>query len=239
MSDDNNFIKTLAGGDQRKAFPTLKQTIELKSYHSNKVIDRVFAKTGVALFNVNVVLRALAKREQADEVHKSIQSGFDVVFNDLVEAQSQAKKLLDDNGITELPEYENASVYEITITSPSMATLLKLLKQMDQLMVMFDALWFYGVFSDRQKSDGCYEWQRRLIKTCNRVIGIEKRARAAAYKIRQSGADSDGINAHEDMAQQLLQADGDHEADELHDDDDSIEPSPKRKTSKVLSEEPA
>lgn len=59
---------------------------------------------------------------------------------------------------------------------------LGLVNQPDQIIATIDALWLNAVLTSRQRSDGTYQWQQRLIRLAGKVIGTEKRARLAAYR---------------------------------------------------------
>ncbi|KEY58602.1 hypothetical protein SRDD_28500 [Serratia sp. DD3] len=43
-----------------------------------------------------------------------------------------------------------------------------------------DTLWLSGVLSNKQRVDGNYAWQQRIIKLARRIIDIEIRARKSA-----------------------------------------------------------
>lgn len=51
---------------------------------------------------------------------------------------------------------------------------------MDELMIALDALWLCGVLSNKQRSDGVYQWQQRLLRLGRRIMAIERRARVSA-----------------------------------------------------------
>ncbi|UZE94415.1 hypothetical protein [Alkalimarinus alittae] len=59
---------------------------------------------------------------------------------------------------------------------------LGLVNQPDQIIATIDALWLNAVLTSRQRSDGTYQWQQRLIRLAGKVTGTEKRARLAAYR---------------------------------------------------------
>ena len=219
-----SLLTSINSDEQVKSFPTLRETVRFQSYHTNKVVKRSFEKTSVALYNVGVIIRALAKREEADQVEEMIQEHLKKMAADLKTSIAQCEKLALDAGITELPEYSAPQEYHVMITSPEMSILLRLLKQMDVLMSYQDALWFHAIFSSRQHSDAGYEWQRRMIKMCNRIMAIEKRARAASYR-RQTESGETVVDESE-----LMTSDANdiaEDADDLLEQDLQAKPSPK------------
>lgn len=71
-------------------------------------------------------------------------------------AKGRIEKLREDNGITASPRYTNPEQVEVRIVSPQVAQFVALLQNMDELMIALDALWLYGVLSNKQRSDGVY-----------------------------------------------------------------------------------
>ena len=47
-------------------------------------------------------------------------------------------------------------------------------------MISMDTLWLSSVLSNKQRVDGNYAWQQRIIKLARRIIDIEIRARKSA-----------------------------------------------------------
>jgi hypothetical protein len=43
-------------------------------------------------------------------------------------------------------------------------------------------LWLCGILTNKQRADGAYQWQQRLLRLGRRIVEIERRARASAGK---------------------------------------------------------
>jgi hypothetical protein len=55
-----------------------------------------------------------------------------------------------------------------------------LIRRLDRLMISLDTLWLNAVLTNRQRADGNFAWQQRIIRLARRVIEIEVRARKSA-----------------------------------------------------------
>jgi hypothetical protein len=53
---------------------------------------------------------------------------------------------------------------------------------MDALMISLDMLWLCGVMGNKQRGNGVYQWQQRLLRLGRRIVDIEKRARISAAR---------------------------------------------------------
>lgn len=57
-----------------------------------------------------------------------------------------------------------------------------------------DALWINGIFSAKQHENAVYQWQRRMIKTANRIIGLDREMRSMVKKIQADHQPQDNTN---------------------------------------------
>ena len=49
-------------------------------------------------------------------------------------------------------------------------------------MISLDTLWLCGVMGNKQRGNGVYQWQQRLLRLGRRIVDIERRARVSARK---------------------------------------------------------
>jgi hypothetical protein len=228
-----NIVSFVSESGNDKSFAAIKQTLQLHSYHATQIVNRVLAKTGDALFNISVSLRAIADQDLVDEVSEVIDGEFSKVQSDLEKHKDRARVVLEQSGVKALVEYSNITTYEIQVNSPQMMMLLRLLRSLDELNNLNDTLWMNGLCTDKEKSKMSYDWQRRFTKMCNRIIEIHKRARKAHNAKNQEDASneptpsSDVDNSALDAAEL---ADGKKESVEASD--------PLEKESEVVAETP-
>ncbi|MCE9798426.1 hypothetical protein LZ663_23585, partial [Citrobacter portucalensis] len=87
---------------------------------------------------------------------------------------------MESNGIDEVPDYTDPITFNAKISSPQVGQFVGLVRKLDALMISMDTLWLSSVLSNKQRVDGNYAWQQRIIKLARRIIDIEIRARKSA-----------------------------------------------------------
>jgi hypothetical protein len=143
---------------------------------------RSFNKLNEALFSIGVKLQIICDRDEMDAVEEIMNDHFRKAIEDMRDELARLNKLLADNGVSAALDYSNALAYKIPIKSPQASMFIGLVLQLDQIVTAIDALWLNAVINSRQRSDGTYQWQQRLVRLAGKIIGTEKRARLAAYK---------------------------------------------------------
>ena len=76
--------------------------------------------------------------------------------------------------------FEIPITFNAKISSPQVGQFVGLVRKLDALMISKDTLWLSSVLSNKQRVDGNYAWQQRIIKLARRIIDIEIRARKSA-----------------------------------------------------------
>ena len=161
----------------------IKRTVVFKSLQSQRVMHRSFDKLKQSLFSLSVILRIISDEEsEIEEIDIYIDEQFSSTEADLATEQTRLKKILEDNGVVELANYSKPESYEVEIDSPRANTFLRLITQLDDMMLLIDTAWLCSEFDDKQKKNATFQWQQRLIKLAGRIIALEKRARIAATK---------------------------------------------------------
>jgi len=161
----------------------IKRTVVFKSLQSQRVMHRSFEKLKQSLFSLSVILRIISDEEtEIEKIDAYIDEQFSSTETDLATEQARLKKILEDNGVDELANYSKPESYDIEIDSPRANTFLRLITQLDNMMLLIDTAWLCAEFDDKQKKNATFQWQQRLIKLAGRIIALEKRARIAATK---------------------------------------------------------
>ena len=161
----------------------IQRTVEFNSLQAQRVMHRSFEKLKQSLFSLSVILRIISDNEtEIEKIDAYIDEQFVSAEEDLATEQARLRKVLEDNGIEDLAGYSKPETYEIELDSPRANTFLRLIAQLDNLMLLIDTAWLCGEFDDKQKKNATFQWQQRLIKLSGRIIALEKRARLAATK---------------------------------------------------------
>lgn len=161
----------------------IQRTVEFNSLQAQRVMHRSFEKLKQSLFSLSVILRIISDNEtEIEKIDAYIDEQFVSAEEDLATEQARLRKVLEDNGIEDLAGYSKPETYKIELDSPRANTFLRLIAQLDNLMLLIDTAWLCGEFDDKQKKNATFQWQQRLIKLAGRIIALEKRARVAATK---------------------------------------------------------
>ena len=161
----------------------IERTVQFNSLQAQRVMNRNFERLKQSLFSLSVILRIITdNEEEIEKIDTYIGDQFTVAETELSAAKAQLKKILEDNGIDNLAGYSKPETYNVTLDTPRANTFLRLVTQLDELMVYMDTAWLAGEMDDKQKKNATFQWQQRLIKLSARIIELEKRSRVAAEK---------------------------------------------------------
>lgn len=207
------------GGSVSRA--VFRQQVPLGSVQAQKAFNRNFGVVARELFFVGVILRIIGDDKKSKEADELIDRLFTDVEQELTDEAARLDHLLEENGIAALPEYTEVEIVEAEISSPEASRYLKIIKMLDECMHKMDALWLSGVLNNHQKVQGSYLWQRRVIKTGNRIRDLGNRFRNLA---KESGINDDEAAIARRAAEEELKK----LEDEMKVEQDA--PAPKKKT---------
>jgi len=160
--------------------PIFEQSFTINSLQAQRVVDRVFRRTVSALYGIDVILRIISDENEIDEVEQIITQLIEDCSKAVESEQIRLDKLLESNGINEMPNYTDPITFNARVSSPQVGQFVGLVRKLDALMISMDTLWLSSVLSNKQRVDGNYAWQQRIIKLARRIIDIEIRARKSA-----------------------------------------------------------
>ena len=160
--------------------PIFEQSFTINSLQAQRVVDRVFKRTVSALYGIDVILRIIGDENEIDEVDQVISQLIENCSKSVDSEQARLDKLMESNGIDDIPEYTGPITFKAQISSPQVGQFVGLIRKLDALMISMDTLWLSNVLSNKQRVDGNYAWQQRIIKLARRIIDIEIRARKSA-----------------------------------------------------------
>ncbi|WP_459170623.1 hypothetical protein [Enterobacter hormaechei] len=93
---------------------------------------------------------------------------------------------MESNGIDEVPDYTDPITFNAKISSPQVGQFVGLVRKLDALMISMDTLWLSSVLSNKQRVDGNYAWQQRIIKLARRIIKLARRIIDIEIRARKS-----------------------------------------------------
>jgi hypothetical protein len=128
-------------------------------------------------YAIDVILRIIGDSQEADTVESMVCEMIAERANEIKGEQAMFDKFHEDNGITAIPRYTHPGQVQIRIVQPQAAQFAALLQKMDALMISLDTFWLCGVMGNKQRGNGVYQWQQRLLRLGRRIVDTEKRAR--------------------------------------------------------------
>ena len=162
--------------------PVFDQQVILQSEQAQQVYEREFRRVVEALYAIDVILRIIGDSKEADSVECMVSEMIGECTEEIKSEQPRFDKLREDNGITVTPRYTHPGQVQIRIVSPQATQFAALLRNMDALMISLDTLWLCGVMGNKQRGNGVYQWQQRLLRLGRRIVEIEKRARLSSAR---------------------------------------------------------
>lgn len=169
----------------------LKTTLQTKE--AQQVMERRLRQVATALFNLDVVLRIIANRDEVGAVEEIIIEDISKVKSDLETERQRLLETLSENGIEDLVTYSNPITYQYEKDSQRIADFGELITMVDEVVPYIDTLWLNSVISTNHRTDAVYMWSRRLMKLANRIISLQNRAIKSARKAGHDGTLKDQI----------------------------------------------
>jgi hypothetical protein len=158
--------------------PVWTCTIVLNTDFAQRVYKRAWDRLKADLYVLTVRTRSSGMDEAARAIEAMISEGFESARKDLTAELARSEALMDSVKLTELPVYKGAQTIQAEYSTPRAKEFLNLLTQMDQLLMRYDALWLNAHIETQPRVQRSQNWQRRLIKTANRLRELGNRTRA-------------------------------------------------------------
>ncbi len=205
------------------SIPVFERQLEIKSLQAQRVMDRAFKRTVRAIYSIDAILRIIGDDAEMDKVEEVIDELFSNVGEALRGESARLTKLMENNGISETPDYTAPKTYTVQVSSPQVGVFASLVKELDGLMVMMDTCWLLSVLDNKQRKEGTFQWQQRMLRLGRRIVSIEGRARKAAYRQGKESEVSEALPPEPGDADQL---------DDIEEAPESKKNGPKRTKSK-------
>jgi len=160
--------------EERASRPVSQSKIILHSVQAQRIYERNYSIISAHLYSMLVMPRIYKRQDVAETASKEVMGKLQKITDDLRSEIERIEKIKTDNGIEDLSiSYSNVKTIQAEVTTPQALTFLQLLVQLDHLIKGLDTLWMGGVIDDNQKSDGAYQWQRRLVKFTGQIRQLD------------------------------------------------------------------
>jgi hypothetical protein len=160
------------------ATPVLSYALTLNTDFAQRVFRRTWERLKPDLYVLTVRTRASRQHEAAKAIEAIITDAFAKTRRDLATDLERTEVLMDHLKVTDFPKYKQTLNTEATYSTPRAKEFLLLLQQMDQLLIRYDALWLNGHIETHIRVDRSQNWQRRMVKICNRLRELAQTTRA-------------------------------------------------------------
>ena len=186
--------------DRKPAFsrPVFEQRFLVASDHAQRLLDRGFHLVVRALYGIDAVLPIIGEEAETAEVEALVTGLIATCATELQGEHARLEKLCEDHGVSERPRYTHPEEVKVRVSSPQVAQFAVLIRALDALMIVMDALWLTGVLTNQQRADGAYAWRRRVLRLGREIIAIERRAQAAARARGATAPDGEVAGADTD-----------------------------------------
>lgn len=155
--------------------PVIERTVSLRTETAQRVMEREYARVENALYSLEVILRIIGKPEAVDTIETAVNQLMMKCIGQMDAEQERFNKLMDDHGISELPNYTQAREIQVSVSSPQVGQYLLLVQKLDELIARMDALWLMGVLSNQQRADGSYHWQQTVLHMGRKIAELQRR----------------------------------------------------------------
>lgn len=157
--------------------PVCKVPVVLNTEFAQRVYWRTWDRLKADLYILTIRTRTAEQMEAAAAIEAIISEAFDKARTDLAADMERTEVLRDHVKVRELPEYDDRLDTTATYSTPRAREFLGLIQQMDQLLVLYDALWLTGFVDTQERLSRSQNWQRRLTKVTNRLRELANRTR--------------------------------------------------------------
>lgn len=185
--------------------PAFERSLNLETELAQRMVEREYPKVEYALYHVEVVLRVMGESDRADGLETLVLSLIARLEKNIRAESARFMKLREDNGILDRPVYAHPGLHKVLVASPLGHQFLSLIQTLDELMISLDALWLLGVFSNQQRANAVYQWQKNMLRLSRRLRGIPSRGNKRP-DVGDNASVSDPEDDRGDSTQELDQA---------------------------------
>ena len=112
----------------------------INSLQAQRVVDRAFRRTVSTLYGIDVILRIIGDENEIDKVELIISQLIEDCAKAANNEQTRLDKLMESNGIDEVPGYTDPITFNARISSLQVGQFVGLVRKLDVLMISMDTL---------------------------------------------------------------------------------------------------
>lgn len=208
--------------------PVWSCSVTLNTDYAQRVFRRYYDKVRGDLFILTVRTRATGLDEAANVLETMLSEEFGALRKDLQDELARTEALMEKVKLDRVPSYEGALSLQAQYSTPRAKEYLDVIVQMDQLLQNYDALWLTGYIETHARVNRSQNWQRRLIKTANRLRELGNRTKGGIQQEidrrtqRKGGneeaaqiAAAEGASGRTDHSTSAVTVDPDHALDSM------------------------
>ncbi|MBP3998242.1 hypothetical protein [Pseudomonas koreensis] len=167
--------------------PTISSTVSLNTDVAQRVFRDTFQVASRSLFTIDVVTRALAKKNTAfdySEVLKAVMKIIDDIQTKLSKDKAQIEQLLTSENVRGKTRYDHSVEQAYSISTPHANRFALIISDLDSYLVLIDTAWLSGLIPSNSVADLKYGWRRSVLRATRQLTHI---ARDSMKKVNRSG----------------------------------------------------
>lgn len=169
--------------------PTISASLALNTDVAQRVFRETYLVASRSLFTIDVVTRALAKKNAAfdyGEVLNAVMKIIDDLSAKLNRDTAQIEQMLTAHKITSKSRYDHAVDQPYSISTPHASRFALIICDLDKLLCHIDTAWLSGLIPSNTVADLKYAWRRSVLRATRQLTHI---ARDSMKKVNRSGED--------------------------------------------------
>ena len=182
-----------------------------------------YSRADIAFFRISEVIPRIAAKEEAAELRELQSAVFEEAEKDIEAAVERLEVMLRENGVPEdfRPKFSAVHKAAVDVRDRYSFRYLKLIRRMDDLCQLCDAVWLLGLMEDEFRKKVLAYWEDRLRRLSSDMFQSQRRIADAAVERRnarrlQAAAQSAEAPGHREKAASSAEPEGDqlkaHEA---------------------------
>ncbi|APC19428.1 hypothetical protein BLL42_27200 (plasmid) [Pseudomonas frederiksbergensis] len=179
--------KRKAESKRKISTPTISSSVSLNTDVAQRVFRDTFQVASRSLFTIDVVTRALAKKNTAfdySEVLNAVMKIIDDIKAKLSKDTAQIEQMLASEKITGKTRYDHSVEQAYSISTPHANRFAVIISDLDNYLVLIDTAWLSGLIPSNAVADLKYGWRRSVLRATRQLTHI---ARDSMKKVNRSG----------------------------------------------------
>jgi len=163
----------------------LERPVTVRSLIAQKILNQFYPRVEHDLYIAFIITRvngldaaAAIMESQVAELLATLSAGLEADHARIVH-------LKESNGVQEAAHYTAPRPFTVEVSTPEAGQYLGLVEALDRLMADLDALWLCGLMDNHHRMVQVHAWERRFVKTANKIRELGNRARGGIRRAPQ------------------------------------------------------